>query len=365
MTKDQELTERQENLLRLIVREHVRTAEPVASGTVVQNYNLGVSSATVRNEMARLEEMGYLFQPHTSAGRIPTESGFRYFVGRLMDEQALSPIEQRMIVHQFYQAQDDIEAWMPLAASVMAQTAKGAAVVTAPRSERAIYKHLELIATHGRAVLLVLVLRGGIVEQRMLALPEPLTQQDLSEVADRLNQLCSGLTAAEIRKRSPELPQMESFILRMLLSLMEKTESLPADEIYRHGVPQLLEQPEFAEQEGTGLIRVLEETSQLRAVIADALDPVEGVGNIRVIIGGEGRWSALRMCSLVVTRYGVADYATGALGVLGPIRMAYGRTISVVRFVAGVLNEMVYEMYRPLVVERPSTEGDHIESVAA
>lgn len=353
----EDLTARQAQILKLIVREHVRTVEPVASGALVEYYDLGVSSATVRNEMARLEELGYLLQPHTSAGRIPTESGFRYFVERLMNEEALSPVEQRRIAHQFYQAQDHIEQWMPLAASVVARTTRGAAVVTAPRAERAVYKHLELIATHGRAVLLVLVLQGGTVEQRMLALPELMGQPALSEAADRLNQLCSGLTGAEIRKRSLMLPALEAEILDVVLSLMQQTEEQPANEIYRHGIPQLLEQPEFAESESTGLIRVLEETSQLQAVIADALSPVAGVGGIRVVIGGEGPWDALRMCSLVVTRYGVADYATGALGVLGPVRMSYGRTISVVRFVAGVLNEMVYEMYRPLEQDNLPSEG--------
>jgi heat-inducible transcriptional repressor len=355
----EDLTERQALILKLIVREHVRTAAPVASGALVENYDVGISSATVRSEMARLEDLGYLLQPHTSAGRTPTESGFRYFVERLMNEEALLPVEQRMIAHQFYQAQDNIEEWMPLAASVMAHTTRGAAVVTAPRAERAIYKHLELIATHGRAVLLVLVLRGGTVEQRMLALPESMGQRALSEAADRLNQLCSGLTISEIRKQSPVLPTMENDILDVVLSLMEQTENLPASEIYRHGIPQLLEQPEFAESEGPGLIRVLEENSRLQAVIADALNPVRRVGSIRVIIGGEGPWEALRTCSLVVTRYGVTDYATGALGVLGPVRMSYGRTISVVRFVAGLLNEMVYEMYRPLEQARlPSDETE-------
>jgi heat-inducible transcriptional repressor len=356
----EELTDRQALILKLIVREHVRTVDPVASGALVDNYNLGVSSATVRNEMACLEELGYLHQPHTSAGRIPTESGFRYFVERLMSEEALSPVEQRQIAHQFYQAQDHIEQWMPLAASVVARTTQGAAVVTAPRAERAIYKHLELIATHGRAVLLVLVLQGGTVEQRMLALPEMMGQPALSEAADRLNQKCSGLTASEIHRQSLSLPDLEKDILDVVLSLMQQTEQQPANEIYRHGIPQLLEQPEFAETESTGLIRVLEESNQLQAVIADALNPVTGVGGIRVIIGGEGQWDALRMCSLVVTRYGVADYATGALGVLGPVRMSYGRTISVVRFVAGVLNEMVYEMYQPL--DQDSLSSDRLES---
>ena len=355
----EELTDRQALILKLIVREHVRTVDTVASGALVDHYDLGVSSATVRNEMARLEDLGYLLQPHTSAGRVPTESGFRYFVERLMNEEMLSRVEQRQIAHQFYQAQDQIEQWMPLAASVVARTTQGAAVVTAPRAERAIYKHVELIATHGRAVLLVLVLQGGTVEQRMLALPESMGQQALSEAADRLNQRCSGLTAAEIKKPPLTLPALEGQILEVVLTLMQQTEQQPANEIYRHGIPQLLEQPEFIESESAGLIRVLEETSRLQAVIADALNPVAGVGGIRVIIGGEGPWEALRMCSLVVTRYGVADYATGALGVLGPVRMSYGRTISVVRFVAGVLNEMVYEMYQPAAQDSlPSGGGE-------
>jgi len=254
-----ELTNRQAMLLGLIVQEHVRTATPIASRALVERYHLDVSSATVRNEMARLEELGYLVQPHTSAGRIPTEQGFRYFVERLMEEQTLPLSERRKIAHQFHQAQEHREQWMPLAASVLARMTRSAAIVTAPRAVCAIYKHLELIATHGRAVLLVLVLEGGAVEQQMLVLPQIFSQGALSEIASRLNQICSGLTAEQIKQQLQFLSSSEVDIARLLISLMAARQDTPADSIYQHGLSRLLREPEFAEGEveSAGLIRVL------------------------------------------------------------------------------------------------------------
>ncbi|MDY0019149.1 MAG: heat-inducible transcriptional repressor HrcA [Anaerolineae bacterium] len=354
------LTPRQGMLLRLIIQENVRDATPVASRMLVDRYNLDISTATVRNEMAYLEELGYLMQPHTSAGRVPTEKGFRYFVERLMEEQALPPVEQRMIAHQFHQARDRIGQWIPLAASVLARTTRGAAVVTAPRAVHAVYKHLELIVTHGRAVLMILVLQGGTIKQRMLALSTPLNQGELSEIADRLNQLCSGLTAGEVMAHLATLPPLESDIAQLVVTLMGQTAEQPADELYHRGLPELLQEPEFAESEDSSadLVRVLEEQSLLQTVIADVLSPTVGIGGVRVLIGGEGRWEELRACSMILTRYGVANHATGTLGVLGPIRMPYGRAIAVIRFVANVLNEMVYEMYEPFSQELLEDQDD-------
>ncbi len=342
-----ELTPRQAMLLGLIVREHVRTAAPVASGGLVKRYGLEISSATVRNEMARLEEMGYLWQPHTSAGRLPTEQGFRYFVERLMEEQTLSPEEQRTIAHQFYQARHRIELWPPLAASILATRTRNAAVVTAPRAVNVRYKHLELINTHGRAVLLVLVLLGGTVEQQLIVLNEPLTQEMLREAADRLNQIGYGLSAEGLDARLGSLPPLESEIGSLVVSMMRRMEEEPAEEIYHHGLPQLLQAPEFAEadESSAGLVRVLEERSLLQAVIADAFSPGTGPGSVQVLIGGESKWDELRACSLILTRYGAPEQAIGTIGVVGPIRMAYGRAISVLRYVSGVLSELVEETY--------------------
>ena len=343
------LTPRQELLLRLIITEHVETASTVASRNLVEKYRLDFSPATVRNEMSHLEELGYLAQPHTSAGRSPTEAGFRYFVARLMPEQSLPLQEQRMIAHQFYQARNHIEEWMPLAAHVLARAGRGAAVVTAPRTVRSFYKYLELISTHGRAVLLVLVLQDGTVEQQMLALAAPMAQSVLREVADRLNQECTDLNADQIEGRRLHFPVFEAEVTELVCTIMRTAEGAPSDDIYHHGLSDLLRAPEFLDGDTStfGVVRVLEERNLLQGVIAETLTPSVNVGSVRVLIGGEGRWEELRACSLVLARYGAADYATGALGIVGPIRMAYGRTISAVRFVAGILGEMVYEMHQP------------------
>nr|HID15026.1 heat-inducible transcription repressor HrcA [Anaerolineae bacterium] len=341
--KMDDLTPRQQTILGLVVREYVNSASPVSSRALVERYGLTVSTATVRNELARLEELGYLTHPHTSAGRVPTHQGYRYFVERLLGEAELPLHERRTIAHQFHQARQDLEQWMPLAASVLARTARGAALVTAPQATESRYKHLQLISTQGRLVLLILVLRGGTVKQQMLTLIEPLNQEILDEASDRLNQLCNGLSADEIQARISALPSFEADVARLVVDIMHRTDAHAAEPVYRYGLSEVLQQPEFAEGEKAwGLVRVMEERSFLEAVLTDVLSPE--VGNVRVLIGGEGRWDELRACSLVLARYGVTGFATGTLGVVGPTRMLYGRAISAVRFVAGLLSDLVYDM---------------------
>ncbi len=351
-----ELTGRQEMILGLVVHEFVRTAVPVGSRTLVEKYGLNVSPATVRNEMARLEELGYLTHPHTSAGRMPTDLGYRYFVERLLQETELPLAERRTIAHQFQQIRQEVEEWMPLAASVLARTTRSAALVTAPRAARARYRHLQLISTQGRLVLLVLVLQGGLVKQQMLTLPEPLPQPVLSEVADRLNQLCAGLTAEEIEAHIPTLPLFEADIAQLAVGMMHRADLSTADEVYHDGLTELLQEPEFTEGgQAQSVLRVLEERSFLEAVLADTLGPT--IGSVRVVIGGEGRFDELQACSLILSRYGVAGLATGALGVLGPTRMGYGRAISAVRFVAGLLSELVHDVFVAGSEPLPSATG--------
>jgi len=339
-----ELTSRQRMILGLVVREYVKDAVPVSSRRLADRYGLQVSTATIRNDLARLEELGYLTHPHTSAGRVPTAEGYRFFVGRLMGEVALPAHERRTIIHQFHQAPRGLDQWMPLAASILTRTSHGAALVTAPQAAETAFKHLQLIAMQGRMVLLVLVLRGGIVTQQILSLAEPMEQAELSEASDRLNQMCDALTADEIRSQISEMPSFDAEIVKFVVGVMEHNEQRAAGAVYRDGLTAVLQEPEFAEGENAqGLVRVMEERSFLDTILADVLGP--DVGSIRVLIGGEGRWEDLEMCSLVLTRYGVAGFATGALGVVGPIRMSYGRAISGLRFVAGLLSDMVYDMY--------------------
>jgi heat-inducible transcriptional repressor len=336
-----ELSERQRLILALVIRDHIESAHPVGSKRLVDDYNLDISSATVRNEMAAMTEAGYLRQPHTSAGRVPSEDGYRYFVRQLMGHTELPLNTRRTISHQFYQARHDIDQWMRLAVSVLAHQSQAASWVTSPHAEGAGFKHLELIATHGRQVLMVLVLTGGMVRQQMLVLAEPVAQERLSTVAEQINKLCAGLDSQAIASLSAQLDDLGEDILKLVREELNRSDAMLSGEVYRDGLTNVLAEPEFAESEtARNALRVLEERSLMEDLLASTLTEAE-VGGVHVLIGGENTWEELKDCSVVLARYGAPGLATGMLGVLGPMRMSYAHTISTVRFVAGILSDLV------------------------
>src|SRR5512147_1373281 len=212
-----ELTERQKTLLLLIIRDYIESAQPVGSKRLAEHYRINLSSATIRNEMAALTEMGYLRQPHTSAGRVPTEEGYRYFVSQMMNKAELPASIQATISHQFYQARPGVEQWMTLAASVLAHQSQGVSVVTAPHVEKARYKHVELISTQGRQVLMVLVMAGGEVSQQILTLAEPVSQERLSQTASRLNGILAGQSVGAISGLSTRLDALDQDIQSLIV----------------------------------------------------------------------------------------------------------------------------------------------------
>jgi heat-inducible transcriptional repressor len=298
----------------------------------------------VRNIMVDLTDAGYLRQPHTSAGRAPTEEGYRYFVRQLMGHTDLPANTKRTITHQFYQAGQDVNSWLRLAASVLAHQTEAASLVTAPRPNRAHFKHLELIATHGRQVLMVLVLTEGQVRQQMLTLAEPVPQAQLSACADRINQRCEGLDGEAVTSLHEQGDALEQDVLKLIRDELRQEETSPAIEIYRDGLRNVLAEPEFADAEAARkALRVLEEQPYLEDLLKRTVLDNGGEG-VQVLIGGEGRWEELRDCSMVLARYGAPGTLTGAIGVVGPMRMAYGRTVSTVRFVSGLLSDLVIEM---------------------
>lgn len=337
----EELTDRQKFLLTLVIHEYIRKAAPVGSSALVEDYHLEMSSATVRNELAALTERGYLRQPHTSAGRIPTEEGYRYFVSRLVQEKDLPDPTRRMISHQFYQSRNDVDEWMRLAASVLASQSRAVSVVTAPHPEKARLKHLELVATRGRQVLMVLVLAGGELHQHMFSLAEPASQDLLSETAARLTHFFTDKDADGIRLLIGQLQELDLEIARFLLDELVQADQLPAGEVYLDGISNVLAEPEFSgSEEARRPLRLLEERETLKDLVSRTLQG-SSVGMVQVLIGGEGTWDDLRQCSLVLARYGAPGLATGSLGVIGPMRMSYGRTISTVRFLSGLLSDLV------------------------
>lgn len=339
-----DLTERQKTILMLVVRDHIDTAQPVGSQRLVERYHLGLSSATIRNEMSALTEMGYLRQPHTSAGRVPTEDGYRYFVSHMIHPELPENV-QNTISHQFHQARPEIEQWMTLAASVLAHQSQAVSLITAPHAEKSRFKHVELISTQRRQVLMVLVMFGGEVSQQILTLTEPVTQERLSNTAARLNQAFEGRTIDEILAQPARADALENDIATLIAQDMRRNKERVAGELYYDGLTNVLSEPEFnASDKARRALRLFEERELLNELLSRTVLN-SNVGGVQVIIGGEGTWEELRQCSMVLARYGMPGVITGTLGVLGPMRMSYNRTIPTVRYIAGLLSDLVNDTF--------------------
>ncbi|MBX5457146.1 MAG: heat-inducible transcription repressor HrcA [Thermogemmatispora sp.] len=357
------LSPRKQEILRALVEEYIHTGMPVASETLVRKYGLRYSSATVRHELAGLEEAKLIYQPHTSAGRVPTNQGYRYFVEHLMEESALSLEEQRLIRHQFYQVQDQLDQWVRLTASVMARMLHSAAVMTPPRASVGQLKHFEVLSVSDYSAHLVLVMSDGTVRQRRLLLETPYKQEDLSAISTRLNKLFQGKNAAEVmailEKRG--FSPVEQLIGTAIAQLLEQHSRLVSDLFYREGVLNILEPPdgrsrasdeerrershraleEERRERVNKVIKVLEEKSFLPALASH----VRESDGVQVIIGGEDEWDEMKDVSLVVARYGREDKLSGLLGVIGPTPMQYGRAVAVVRYMVEVMNDLLEQGY--------------------
>jgi heat-inducible transcriptional repressor len=345
------LSQRKQQILRALVEEYIHSATPVASETLVRKYDLSFSSATVRHELAGLEEAHLIYQPHTSAGRVPTDLGYRYFVEYLMEESALSLSEQRLIRHQFYQVQDQLDQWVRLTASVMARLLHSAAVMTSPRADVGRLKHFEVLSVTDLSAHLVLVLVDGTVKQQRLLLEIPIDQEELSASAARLNKLLQGKSAKQVEAllEQHDFSTVEHLISSTILRILEQHGDPLGDVFYREGVVNILEQPEYSrmgpEEERSERVRkVMEVLEQNRFLPALASHLRESDG-VQVLIGGENQWDDMKDVSLVVARYGQEGKIGGLLGVIGPTRMQYGRAIAVVRYMTQVMNELLAEVY--------------------
>lgn len=339
---EKQLSERQQKILRLVIQEYLESALPVSSKSVTR-YNLGVRAATIRNEMAKLEEMGYLMQPHTSAGRVPTEAGYRYFVEKLMQQVELPDEEQRMISHQFHQARLELDQWLRLSAAVLAHTSHNASLVTAPKSELCHMKHLELISVRDNVVLLVLVLQGGTLKQQILSLDYPAEQEELSSLALQLNELWIGLDANGVAATATNIiDDVALKVSDLVEDIMRRIDARRSSDIYRDGLLNVLTHPEFKGRDGIQqIIRVLEENQMVERLVGEALRQ----GGVQIIIGGDGKWEEFSDVSIVLARYGVEDRVTGAMGVVGPLRMPYSRTVSIVRYMSHLMSNLISDLY--------------------
>ena len=335
------LTPRQQAILKLIVHEFVHTGRPVGSKTLTERYSIGYSPATIRNEMAELESAGYIQHLHTSGGRVPTDVGYRYFVHHLMGAVELPPGEQIMISHQFRQAEDHLEGWMDLAATVMAEIAGNVSVVTAPRTAIAKLRHLELISLQPRIVLLILVTFESTVRQVMIHVPEVIDQPDLSRLADTLVLNLRGLSSEEIGGRTSGLDPLTLAVVDQIVATLHTLDSADQTTIRHSGLENILGQPDVLDGDLQSVMALLRGGGFLSAVLPQlGREP-----DVQVFIGDQGLPNEFRRFGVVVATYGVDDVVTGVLGLLGPMRMSYWRSISTVRYMSRLMSDLMADLY--------------------
>jgi heat-inducible transcriptional repressor len=342
-----QLTERQERILKAIVELYIAGARPVGSAALVSTVGLGVSPATVRNEMAVLEELGFIQHLHTSGGRVPTNAGYRYFVERLMEPSSVSSTEARTIRHQFHQAHTELQEWLKLAATIMAHRMRNVGLVTAPKSTEAHLRHLEVISIQNAIVLLIVVLPDGTVLQEMMALEDPHSQEELSALADRLNQVLSGMTASQIESKAQALPKLESSIAAMAAHLLRRGDQQHA-QIFHAGLGDMIQQPEFMARHGESPTLMTQRLRQMVDFLYQGFEVqrllagLPTASDVQIVIGGESEGWGLQEYSMVLSRYGDDDESSGFLGIVGPTRMEYPRAVAIVRYMTDVMTDLMH-----------------------
>ncbi|MEJ2579577.1 MAG: heat-inducible transcriptional repressor HrcA [Kineosporiaceae bacterium] len=337
MTDDRRLA-----VLRAIVEDYVRTREPVGSKALVERHSLGVSPATIRNDMAALEEEGYIAQPHTSAGRIPTDLGYRMFVDRLARVKPLSSAEKRAI-HSLLDAAVDLDDVLDRTVRLLAQFTHQVAVVQYPSLSRSTVRHIELVPLAADRILVVLITDTGRVEQRVAEVGAELTDQVLADLRARLNTVAVGAPLTSVGTHAEEVAATfpaddRAAVGRVVDALATTADSEREERIVLAGTANLARSgPDFARSIEPVLEALEEQVVLLRLLTDMAAD----TGDVGVRIGHETAYEGLAETSLVASGYGAPGQVVARIGVLGPTRMDYPTTIGTVRAVARYLSRIL------------------------
>jgi heat-inducible transcriptional repressor len=335
------LADRSSRILNYIVRQYIERAAAVPSQDIADKAKLGVSPATIRNEMAYLEREGYLIRPHTSAGCIPSDNGYRHYVESI-ESVRLPPEEEHLISHTFHQAEREVEAWVSLTATLLARLVQNVAVVSLPRSTDCKLKHLELIAVHDTQALAVVVLDGAKVKQKLINFSEAVSQPILVIASSKMNTAYNGLTATQIIAKKPGPSPLEKQATDHLVEIMQAEDKQEYQEPYLEGWHFILNQPEFAHSDQMrSLMELVEGRGLLKVIVPISLSE----HGVEVIIGKENQNEAIQNCSVVICRYGLPEEATGTIAVVGPTRMPYTRTIPTVFYLSSVLTQLLAGLY--------------------
>lgn len=336
------MEDRKQAILRAVVHEFTTSAMPVGSQALQSRYFVNLSSATIRSELAELSDLGYLTQPHTSAGRMPTDSGYRYFVDFLMDLEKVPDRVSAFITQELRAAPNDVQGMVEKVAMTVAAVTQNASVASAPHGSQARIKHLDLVSLEPKEVLLILLLEGNLLRQQVVNISQPATQAQLTKLGTRLNEGLTGRASDEVRQHYETAPLgLEKELLGRVVAVLDLYEKGSEGLVVHDGVRNLVRQPEFAESSRLQqVLEVLEETRYLTMLLRQLI----GDSDLQIVIGSENTSSQLRGCAVVLTTYGPSNRLKGVLGVIGPTRMAYSQAVARLQAVARGASERMAEL---------------------
>ena len=339
------LDSRKRKVLNAIVDCYNRTAEPVSSRKIARDYGMGLSAATIRNTMADLEDLGYVIQPHTSAGRTPTEQGYRVYVDSMMTAQKLSLKEKQFIRDGYALSGRNFEEIMDQTSKILSEISHYIGVVLSPELHESVLRRLELISIDSEYILAILLMASGTVKNKVVPIPGNLSPEAIYQISQILNEKLAGLPLKQIRQISQDAAKLKAVCNRPLsepmVAVTRNTFSLNREiHVYIDGASNIFSQPEFEEvQKIKPVFRLLERKEQIATILsAQRLAP-----GIQVLIGSESGWEGMEMCSIVRSSYRVHGNQVGTIGVIGPTRMAYPRIVSIVKFTAEVISQFFEE----------------------
>lgn len=339
-----QLDERKFMILQAIIDDYIMTAMPVGSRTISRKSGVGYSPATIRNEMSDLEELGYLAQPHTSAGRVPSYKAYRLYVDHLMKSVKLSPDERERMHEHLVDKSKRVEGVIRSAADVLSDATKYTSVIVAPKLGSLRIKHVQLVPVAERTALMIIVTSAGIVKDAVIRVPEGLDDDDLYSISRMLTQKLADKPLEAVRQAFSEMlrsAEQNRKLLGEALSVIEKRLETGGDasDVIIGGSANLLEYPEYSDvNKARNFLAVLESKDTVRRLVSRG-----GGMEVTIRIGPENQEPALNDCSIVTASYRVGDHSSGTLGIIGPTRMNYNRVISVLDFMARALSDVLSE----------------------
>ncbi len=337
-----ELDERKKKILQAVIRNYLETGEPVGSRTISKYTDLNLSSATIRNEMADLEEMGYIFQPHTSAGRIPSDKGYRFYVDSMMEQKEREVVEMKEML---VERQDKMELLLKQVVKVLAQNTQYATMISAPQMHRNKLKFIQLSRMDFNQILAVIVIEGNVIKNNILQVAEELTDETLLKLNILLNTHLNGLSIEEInlgmiaalKQQAGEYSNIVGDVIDAVAGAIKADEDL---EIYTSGTNNIFRYPELADQQkASQLINAFEEKDTLNELVHETLADENNTG-IQIYIGEEAPVSGMKDCSVVTATYELEEGMKGTIGIIGPKRMDYEKVVGTLRTMMHQLDDL-------------------------